>query len=47
MLSSNAKDENDFANKLLLTNTQVSKLRKTLANDSSAIKNYQKLNYIK
>ena len=36
MLSSNAKDENDFANKLLLTNTQVSKLRKALANDSSA-----------
>ena len=36
MLSSNAKDENDFANKLLLTNTQVSKLRKALANDSLA-----------
>ena len=30
------KDENNFAHKLLLTNTQVSKLRKAFANNSSA-----------
>ena len=29
-------DENDFPHKLLLTNTQVSKLRKAFANNSSA-----------
>ena len=29
-------DENNFPHKLLLTNTQVSKLRKTFANSSSA-----------
>ena len=39
-LSSNtvgdSNDENNFPHKLLLTNTQVSKTRKTFANDSSA-----------
>ena len=39
-LSSNtvgdSNDENNFPHKLLLTNTQVSKARKTFANDSSA-----------
>ena len=39
-ISSNAvgdsNDENHFLHKLLLTNTQVSKLRKTFANNSSA-----------
>ena len=39
-LSSNAvgdsNDENNFPHKLLLTNTQVSKLRKAFANSSSA-----------
>ena len=31
-----SSDENDFPQKLLLTNTQVSRLRKTFANGSSA-----------
>ena len=39
-LSSNVdgdyNDENNFPNKLLLTNVQVSKLRKAFANNSSA-----------
>ena len=39
-LSSNtvgdSNDENNFPHKLLLTNTQVSKTRKTFANNSSA-----------
>ena len=39
-LSSNvfgdSNDENNFPHKLLLTNTQVSRLRKAFANDSSA-----------
>ena len=39
-LSSNvagdSNDENDFPHKLLLTNTQVSRLRKSFANTSSA-----------
>ena len=39
-LSSNvvgdSNDENNFRHKLLLTNTQVSKLRKAFANNSSA-----------
>ena len=39
-LSSNvvgdSNDENNFPHKLLLTNTQVSRLRKALANNSSA-----------
>ena len=33
---SNSNDENNFPNKLLLTNTQVSKLRNAFANGSSA-----------
>ena len=37
-------DENNFPHKLLLTNTQVWKLHKAFANDSSAKENYQKLN---
>ena len=32
----NSNDENDFPHKLLLTNKQISKLRKTFANGSSA-----------
>ena len=32
----NSNDENNFLHKLLLTNTQVSKLRKAFANTSSA-----------
>ena len=32
----NSNDENNFPHKLLLTNTQVSKLRKAFANTSSA-----------
>ena len=32
----NSTDKNNFLNKLFLTNTQVSKLRKAIANDSSA-----------
>ena len=32
-----SNDENNFPHKLLLTNTQVSRLLKTFANDSSAI----------
>ena len=31
-----SNDENNFPNKLLLTNTQVSKLRKAFENNSSA-----------
>ena len=34
----NSNDENNFLHKLLLTNTQVSKLRKAYANNSSANK---------
>ena len=43
----NSNDENNFPHKLLLTNTQVSKLRTAFANNSSASINYQKFNYIK
>ena len=50
-----SNDENNFPHKLLLTNTQVSRLCKAFANNSSANvklsttkkKNHQKLNYIK
>ena len=49
-LSSNiigdSNDENNFPHKLLLTNTQVSKLPKAFPN-GLLIWNYQKLNYIK
>ena len=36
MLLKICNDENNFPHKLLLTNTQVSKLRKAFANGSSA-----------
>ena len=39
-----SNDENNFSHKLLLTNTQVSRLRKAFANNSSANINYQKSN---
>ena len=42
-----SNDENNFLYKLLLTTTQISKLRKVFANNFSANKNYQKLNCIK
>ena len=35
-VAGDSNDENDSLHKLLLTNTQVSKLRKTFANGSSA-----------
>ena len=37
-----SNDENNFSHKLLLTNTQVSKLRKAFANGSSANINLSK-----
>ena len=42
-----SNDENNFPLKLLLTNRQVSKLRKAFENGSSANINYQKLNCLK
>ena len=39
--------ENNFPHKLLLTNTQFSKLHKTFENSSSANINYKKLSCIK
>ena len=42
-----SNDENNFPLKLLLTNRQVSKLRKAFENGSSANINYQKLNFLK
>ena len=46
-LSSNmiGDNETNFPHKLLLTNRQVSNLRKAFANNSSTDINYQKLNY--
>ena len=35
-VAADSNDENNFSHKLLLTNTQVSKLRKAFENDSSA-----------
>ena len=43
----NSNDENNFRHKLLLTNTQVSKLRKALQTVHQLIQNYQKLKCIK
>ena len=43
----NSNDENNFWHKLLLTNTQVSKLRKALQTVHQLIQNYQKLKCIK
>ena len=42
-----SNDENNFPHKLLLTNTQVLRLRKDFAKIREIIKNYQKLNCIK
>ena len=42
-----SNDENNFPLKLLLTNRQVSKLRKAFENGASANINYQKLNCLK
>ena len=42
-----SNDENNFPLKMLLTNRQVSKLRKAFENGSSANINYQKLNFLK
>ena len=42
-----SNDENNFPHRLLLTNTQVSRLRKAFSNNSAAKINYQKLNCIK
>ena len=44
---SNSDDETNFPQKLLLTNRQVSNLRKSFANNLSVISNYQKLSYLK
>ena len=41
-----SNNETDFPHKLLLTNTQVSNLRKDFANNLPANKNYLKLNWI-
>ena len=48
-LSSNmiGDDETNFLHKLLLTNRQVSNLRKAFANHLSQIISYQKLNYLR
>ena len=44
---SDSKDENNFSKKLLLTNTQVSKISKAFANGSSDNTKLSKLNCIK
>ena len=44
---SNSDDENNFPQKLLLTNRQVTNLRKSFANNLSVISSYQKLSYLK
>ena len=44
---SNSDDETNFPQKLLLTNRQVSNLRKSFANNLSVISSYQKLSYLK
>ena len=46
-VAGDSNDENNFPQKLLLTNTQVSKLRKTLPNNSSANIKLSKLTCIK
>ena len=40
-------NETNFPHKFLLTNRQVSNLRRSFANHSSTILNYQKLNYLR
>ena len=46
-VTGNSNDETIFPHKLLLTNTQVSKICKAFANGSLANINFQKLNCIK
>ena len=46
-VAGDSNDENNFPQKLLLTNTQVSKLRKTFPNNSSANIKLSKLTCIK
>ena len=48
-LSSNMIGDNktNFPHKFLLTNRQVSNLRRSFANHSSTILDYQKLNYLR
>ena len=48
-LSSNmiGDNETNFPHKFLLTNRQVSNLRRSFANHSSTILDYQKLNYLR
>ena len=48
-LSSNmiGDNETNFPHKFLSTNRQVSNLRRSFANHSSTILNYQKLNYLR
>ena len=41
-MAGDSNDESNFPQKLLLTNTQVSRLRKAFANDSSANINFSK-----
>ena len=43
----NSNDETNFPHKLLLTNTQVSRICKAFLNGSSANKNFQKLNCLR
>ena len=40
-------DKTDFPHELLLTNKQVSDLRKAFANNSSNILSYQELSYLR
>ena len=43
-----SNDETNSPHKILLTNTQVSKIHKTFANSSSAnLQNFQKLNCLR
>ena len=46
-LIGNSNDETNFPHKLLLTNTQVSNVRKAFANGSSANIKFQKLNCLR
>ena len=46
-LIGNSNDETNFPHKLLLTDTQASKICKALSNGSSANINFQKVNWIK
>ena len=46
-LTGNSNYETNFPHKLLLTDTQASKIRKALSNGSSANINFQKVNWIK